>query len=566
VTLQLGELHLAPDESSPSATTRTVDLVLNRPELGFTLDSTYGTPQITIAAGARASATLSLSNGTVIDATGASITAAAGEDSFAEILVTGAGTALTNLGIATFGAAPTKSLNMELMIENQAVFTAEKMVLDVASDPPINNKVRVASNGQLRLIKPGAMPGTGGLVMTANSKVPLVLIGFGSMHTSAAEIRSELPGEPAVMVNPGSVWQNDGDLIVSSDSPNKLASIEIDEGTLTTDGTTRVGKGNGNGEVVLRGSGIRWTSTGSVYVGDNAGNAADMDGSVIKLLDGAQLECNLFILEKNALAPVIEPPRGLTDKAIIEVGGGFFPRGAAGDVDIRCATIGISGDFATQYAGTQVQFAPGAGIGGTGTFPQSFDASQGAFIPIGDAANAGTLRIEGSYTQDGSSLMQLGAGLFDGPCDGGDCVAHSRLDVRDLCVLAGGVRFVLATESDTPFEFCGRRCPLEPVWLIGRTIDIVTAQGVAGAFDRVEFGPGFPTNRVQIDYQADKVRVTFMPRCTADFNDDGFLTFEDFDTFIGAFESGDASSDFNADGFITFEDFDAFVGAFEAGC
>ena len=54
--------------------------------------------------------------------------------------------------------------------------------------------------------------------------------------------------------------------------------------------------------------------------------------------------------------------------------------------------------------------------------------------------------------------------------------------------------------------------------------------------------------------------------CPADFNQDGFLTFEDFDAFVGAFEAGEAPADFNADGFLTFEDFDAFVSAFEAGC
>jgi len=54
--------------------------------------------------------------------------------------------------------------------------------------------------------------------------------------------------------------------------------------------------------------------------------------------------------------------------------------------------------------------------------------------------------------------------------------------------------------------------------------------------------------------------------CAADFNGDGFLTFEDFDAFVGAFESGNASADFNGDGFLSFEDFDAFVLAFEAGC
>ena len=54
--------------------------------------------------------------------------------------------------------------------------------------------------------------------------------------------------------------------------------------------------------------------------------------------------------------------------------------------------------------------------------------------------------------------------------------------------------------------------------------------------------------------------------CTADFNADGFLTFEDFDMFVESFEIGESKADFDGDGFITFEDFDAFVGAFEVGC
>jgi hypothetical protein len=56
------------------------------------------------------------------------------------------------------------------------------------------------------------------------------------------------------------------------------------------------------------------------------------------------------------------------------------------------------------------------------------------------------------------------------------------------------------------------------------------------------------------------------PGCAGDFNNDGFLTFEDFDAFVGAFESGFSSADFNKDGFLTFEDFDSFVASFEAGC
>ena len=54
--------------------------------------------------------------------------------------------------------------------------------------------------------------------------------------------------------------------------------------------------------------------------------------------------------------------------------------------------------------------------------------------------------------------------------------------------------------------------------------------------------------------------------CRADFNDDGFLDFSDFDEFVVAFEAGQASSDFNGDGFLDFSDFDDFVSAFESGC
>jgi hypothetical protein len=50
----------------------------------------------------------------------------------------------------------------------------------------------------------------------------------------------------------------------------------------------------------------------------------------------------------------------------------------------------------------------------------------------------------------------------------------------------------------------------------------------------------------------------------ADFNDDGFRSFEDFDAFVSSFEAGDPLADFNNDCFLDFNDFDAFVAAFEA--
>jgi hypothetical protein len=58
--------------------------------------------------------------------------------------------------------------------------------------------------------------------------------------------------------------------------------------------------------------------------------------------------------------------------------------------------------------------------------------------------------------------------------------------------------------------------------------------------------------------------------CPADFNDDGFVDFFDFDDFVACFEGSACpagkSADFNADGFADFFDFDDFVNAFGLGC
>lgn len=54
--------------------------------------------------------------------------------------------------------------------------------------------------------------------------------------------------------------------------------------------------------------------------------------------------------------------------------------------------------------------------------------------------------------------------------------------------------------------------------------------------------------------------------CRADLSNDGFLTGEDFDAYLVAFQLGDPRADFTSDGFVNGEDFDAFVAAFEVGC
>lgn len=60
--------------------------------------------------------------------------------------------------------------------------------------------------------------------------------------------------------------------------------------------------------------------------------------------------------------------------------------------------------------------------------------------------------------------------------------------------------------------------------------------------------------------------LTPIVQCAVDFDGDGFLTGQDFDLFVQAFEYGDPSADFDQNGFISGPDFDLYVVAFEAGC
>lgn len=63
----------------------------------------------------------------------------------------------------------------------------------------------------------------------------------------------------------------------------------------------------------------------------------------------------------------------------------------------------------------------------------------------------------------------------------------------------------------------------------------------------------------------DRLRVV-LSYCPSDFSHDGFVTGDDFDGFVLAFEAGDIIADFDQDGFVTGDDFDGYVLAFEAGC
>ncbi|MDX2118280.1 MAG: choice-of-anchor R domain-containing protein [Planctomycetota bacterium] len=206
---------------------------------------------------------------------------------------------------------------------------------------------------------------------------------------------------------------------------------------------------------------------------------------------------------------------------------------------------------------------PQRGVSILGTVaPDDIWAAQGFTVPSSYALESITL-ILGESAAGNDPVAELRVG------DLPDGLVVANLPIPALNPLA--VEPVQLT-PDVPVTLL----PGQKYWLVLRT---ASTESFGWAYASGNFWEG-PGSLVEYRYSEDQgvswappgtdnpylvlIRGTLI--CAADFNADGFLTFEDFDAFVSAFEGGSATADFNADGFLTFEDFDAFVAAFEAGC
>ncbi len=90
-----------------------------------------------------------------------------------------------------------------------------------------------------------------------------------------------------------------------------------------------------------------------------------------------------------------------------------------------------------------------------------------------------------------------------------------------------------------------------------------------GEYDCNQNGVGDATeiaSGAALDSDNNEILNTCEDRCPSDFNGDGFVTGDDFDLYVVAFEAGSIGADIDRDGFVTGDDFDAYVLAFETGC
>ncbi len=271
-------------------------------------------------------------------------------------------------------------------------------------------------------------------------------------------------------------------------------------------------------------------------------------------------------------------------------GGGSYVGNTAGSGG-GAARITVSGTFAfdgsISASGTSAPNSSGSGSGGS------------VWITAGSLIGAGTVAANGGSANNGW-----------GPGGGGRIAIYScdqQIPVSNFAVAKGGGGSNAATDGSLLFGSSSITFSQQPptiTTVVGQDITLqVNASSTNGDVTyqwRRKNLSGTPTNLVEgegggryIGVNTRTLRIDnsicgdsgeydclatdscgsfpsqgalLTVNTPADFNGDGFLTFEDFDEFVAAFEAGEAGADFDGDGFLTFEDFDAFVLTFEAGC
>ncbi|MDX2118540.1 MAG: GC-type dockerin domain-anchored protein [Planctomycetota bacterium] len=219
-----------------------------------------------------------------------------------------------------------------------------------------------------------------------------------------------------------------------------------------------------------------------------------------------------------------------------------------------------NGTIDANIAGRSINFATGSPVSltnngtvsaGPGTVALAGGSNAGAFL-----ARAGGTFSLGNFAHTFGPTSVLDVELKGPPPTAANFGRVTLANNAASTLALGGTLRVRNVAAYTP------TCGLE--WEFIKSSLAAAGTPITGTFSTFDFPFAGDGNLLRVTYEP-KV-VSYFIATQADFNQDGFITFEDFDAFVAAFEAGDAQSDFNLDGFLTFEDFDAFVAKFEGGC
>ncbi|MEK6703219.1 MAG: lectin-like protein [Planctomycetota bacterium] len=239
------------------------------------------------------------------------------------------------------------------------------------------------------------------------------------------------------------------------------------------------------------------TNSGTLFIGVDGDPSAP---GILALTNGAKVHTHRLALGSNhsITTDVAGPP------AIIVGGSPLLPP------DIQCDTLIVGDSF--NLPGLDISFGADAGIGGHGTWSGSFDSAGEVVVPAGMINNPESpmprLVIDGNLIQHATSRLEVAQTFCGYSSGGGDFLAPigSFLSVAGDAHIDGTLRLtVWAIAMSDP------NASINSWGLIGYTLPVLTAASVAGTFNAIEFGPGFPTNRVQLTYEPTRVLVTFLP-------------------------------------------------------
>jgi len=195
-------------------------------------------------------------------------------------------------------------------------------------------------------------------------------------------------------------------------------------------------------------------------------------------------------------------------------------------------------------------------------------------------ASGGTIYVDavvlptsgsGTKTYRGQGTVNDGDGFLTGATNPNDL--RVAIDTNNTGGVTGSSAANAATatrgfEIFIPFADLQLSPPLPPCQTVTLAAFLVQTDGTVGnqVLPPVAFGTGALGIAPNFTARSGTQHVAAVVSLTADFDGNGFVNGEDFDSFVEAFEAGDPSADFDANGFVNGEDFDAFAGAFVAGC
>ncbi len=370
----------------------------------------------------------------------------------------------------------------------------------------------------------------------------------------------------AIVTGAGSVWDVSGALTIGFFG---TGTILVDQGGAMTTLLLSLGYGSGSlGTATIAGATSHWDigSVGIRMCESGADSTLTINGGTFTVagditdggpgtstltLDGGTLDVQNHLIGNatpiDALAfrsGTLRNVAGINNGAgLSKIGPGTLllntPNTYTGATTVSAGVLQVTNTSGSATGSGSVTIAAGATLSGTGRITGAV-TNNGAVAP---GTSPGTLRLTSAYTQNAGGSLNIEIG---GTVAG---TQYDRLAVGGAANLNGSLNVTLINN-------------FAPA--IGDTFDILAAGLRNGVFATLDLPP-LNSGAWAIEYLPTIVRLS-ITGCSADFDADGFVTGEDFDAFVAAFELGDAAADFDLDGFVTGEDFDAYVAAFEGGC